>query len=219
MADRVAYLAGRMADLARAYRLPADFRSIGGGDGEGDDQESTKPPTNGDPPGQGTTPPNGEERRFTQADLDRAIDERLKREREKAERDRAKATQEAEERAAAEKGEFKTLAEQRQARITELETERKNVATERDDLKAKVERYETALTAQLTAARKDLPKHVTELLDRLDVADQLEYLAKHAGDLGGSSRAGTPPTPRANGQTTDPVNDYLRRAYQPRAVT
>lgn len=47
----------------------------------------------------------------------------------------------------------------------------------------KATRYETALTAILETERKGLARHVLELLDNLDPAAQLEYIAKHRDTL------------------------------------
>ncbi|MDP9352118.1 MAG: hypothetical protein M3P51_11325 [Chloroflexota bacterium] len=41
----------------------------------------------------------------------------------------------------------------------------------------RAERLEAALAAQLEASRKDLPAHIIGLLDKLDTADQLEWIA------------------------------------------
>lgn len=74
--------------------------------------------------------------------------------------------------ALAEQGQHQQLAEERARRIAELEPEAQAAA-----------RYRAALEAQLTASKKDLPPHITALLDKMDPADQLEYLAANADAL------------------------------------
>lgn len=115
------------------------------------------------------------EKTFTQAELEQVVKDRLDRAQRKAQADADKARQDAEAKALAEQGEFKTLAEQRAARIAELEA-----ATEAGKATTKqLERYQASLKKHLDAQRADLPTHIVALLDRLDVADQLEWLAEN----------------------------------------
>lgn len=87
---------------------------------------------------------------------------------EKSQADAKKASDAAEKARLTEAGEYKALAEQAQAKVTELEPH-----------KAKAERYEASLKKLLDRERKDLPKHVLTLLDKLDPADQLDYIAEN----------------------------------------
>ncbi len=165
------------------------------GDGSPDDEKSPKP---------------DDERKFTQADLDRHIDERLKREREKAEAATAKAKREAEEAAAAKQGEFQTLAEKRAERIAALEADLAAAQAHKE----RADKYEAALAALLAQQRKGLPGHVTELLDKLDPADQLAWIAKNAEALGGAAagKNGPPASPRANGSpAADAVEENRKK--------
>lgn len=66
------------------------------------------------------TPEKSGEKLFTQADLDKLIDDRIKREREKAKAQADKAAKEADERRQAEQGEWKTLAEERKTQLEQL---------------------------------------------------------------------------------------------------
>lgn len=68
-----------------------------------------------------TTPPITDEPKFTQADLDRAIGERLAREKAKTDKAIADAQAESDRKKLEEDSEFKTLYEQSQARIAEIE--------------------------------------------------------------------------------------------------
>ena len=63
---------------------------------------------------------------------------------------------------------YQELAEKRKAEIDEL-----------SPLKDKAIRYAAALTSLLETERKGLAKHILELLDKMDPADQLEYIAKN----------------------------------------
>lgn len=169
------------------------FWVIAGGD-EGDGQQ--EPPNTGNSTGQQGGDAQQQnagdgDKRFTQAELDAIVADRLKRATESADRKAATERQKAEERSAAEQGQFKELAEQRQTRIAELEP-----------FEAKATRYEAALGSLLDVQRKDLPKHITALLDKLDPAEQLEWIAANQDALK-VAPAGTtavPGTPRPNGQ-------------------
>jgi hypothetical protein len=113
----------------------------------------------------------------TQKELDT-----LKAEKAQAEQDRLKAA-----------GEHKTLYEQAQAKLAELEP----TVAERDRYKGVVE----SLAAQ---ERKALPKHILALLDKLDPVDQLAWIAENRETV-----AKTPP-PNVNardGQGGKPPED------------
>lgn len=144
----------------------------------------------GDKPGAGDAPT------LTQAQFNAAIAEERRTWQRQADEAAAKAKREAEEAAAAEQGEFKKLAEQRDVRIKELEP-----------LKAQAERYEVALKKHLaerrTAIQPPHDKTVPPLLDKMDPADQLEFLADHPElfEVPKNGNGGIPPTPRATGQT------------------
>ena len=99
---------------------------------------------------------------------------------EKQQAEGKRASEEAEKKRLAEQGQFKELADQAAKKASDLEP-----------FKAKAERYEGALGKLLAEERKGLPKHVTALLDRLDPAEQLEWIAENRAELG--KPAPTPP--------------------------
>jgi hypothetical protein len=180
--------------------------------GEGDKGQQSENPAegNGSP---GDKPKPDTEPKFSQADLDRIVAERLQRAQAKADSDAAKARREAEEAAAAEKGEYQKLAEQRAQRITALEAQ----VAEAGTVQQRADRLEAALTAHLTAQRKGIEdKGVLELLDKLDAADQLEWIAKHGATAAGGQRPGIPASPRPNGhrpeQKADLAYDRMKAA-------
>lgn len=138
---------------------------------------------------------NKSEKTFTQAELNAAIDERLKRERAKSEKDAQKVRDDAAAEAAKKNGEWQTLAEQREARVKELEALQptlEQTQAERDAMKA-------ALEDVVKAERKDLPAHITALLDKLPLLEQREWLAKNKAELMKTASGGTPkPSPKNN---------------------
>ena len=136
------------------------------------------------------------ERRFSQADLDRVVEERLKREKAKAESAAQKAKEKAEAEALANQEKWKELAEKNGSTLTQIQTELEAKAGELETAAQRVERLEKALQAQLTSAKDGLPEAVLELVNRLDPVDQLEYLAKHKTSLGVKNGTGVPASPK-----------------------
>ncbi len=116
--------------------------------------------------------PQDEAKAFTQADVDRIVAERLQRADAKAKTIADKAKADAEQAALVEQGKFKELAESATKRALDLESKANRV----DELEA-------ALQSQVDALRKGLPDYVITLLDNLDVAAQLKYLAENRDKL------------------------------------
>lgn len=133
-------------------------------------------------------------RRFTQADLD-STNASTRRETEK----KARETKEAEiaDSLGVSIDEAKTLiAERRQqeeASKTELDKVRdkaekldgdlKTVKASATSEKERADRYETALTGYLETEREGIPEHLTALLDRMDVVEQLTYISENRAAL------------------------------------
>ena len=135
----------------------------------------------------------------TEAEFQRKVEdllkERLDREAKKADAKAQKAREEAQAEAAAKNGEWQQLAEQRAAKIAELETQTAAL----DAATTKAQRYEQALAKQVEALRKDVPKHLAPLLDKLDVVEQLEWLAANRDAIAPKQPNGVPASPRAQG--------------------
>ena len=135
----------------------------------------------------------------TEAEFQRKVDdllkERLDRAAKTAEQKAQKAREEAQAEAAAKNGEWQQLAEQRAAKIAELETQTATL----DATTTKAQRYEQALAKQVDVLRKDMPKHLAPLLDKLDVVEQLEWLAANRDAVAPKQPNGVPATPRAQG--------------------
>ena len=135
-----------------------------------------------------------EEKKFTQADLDKIVKDRLQREKDKAAIAAKQAAEEAEAAALESKQEFEQLATKRAEKITTLEADLSTKVTELEQLTGQLERYKSALSGQLTATKEGLPESTLELLNRLDEVDQLEYLTKHGTEL--RKPVGVPPLPK-----------------------
>lgn len=114
----------------------------------------------------------GDDKKFTQAELDAHIKTRLEQAQRTAEAKAQKDREAAEAESLKEQSKFKELAEQREKQLAELEP-----------VKAKAERYEAALKAHLEVERQNLPAHITALLDKSDPADQLEWIAANRDAL------------------------------------
>jgi hypothetical protein len=132
---------------------------------------------------------------FTKAQMEEIVRDRIKRDQDKRARDEEKARKDAVAAALKEQGDWQKLADAKQAeadeasrKVAEIEPELAKRTEERD-------RYRAALEQHLEAQRKGLPKHIISLLDRLDVADQLEYLAANADAVK------APPERKPNGST------------------
>lgn len=129
----------------------------------------------------------------------------LEREREQA----AEAARKADEERARKQGEWQSLAESHAARISELEP-----------FRAQAERYEAALRAKVAQERAGLPAHITALLDRLDPAEQLEWLAANADAVrpqqstNGAASRGNGPGPRASATSTADAVEQNYRALK-----
>lgn len=153
-------------------------------------------------------------KKFTQAELDKIIADRLKRQEAKIrkELETAKKKTEAEELEASQ--EWQTLAQKRQSQIQELE---KRVA-ELEPLAEKVEKYEAALAGYRDSLLKGVPDHVKELLADKDIADQLTWLSTNAtkfrkraeGEDGGLSA-----TPGATADQKLSAEERRKQAFRP----
>lgn len=133
-----------------------------------------------------------------QKHLDKLLADRLKRAKQKWQEDtdaaKAEADRAAEERRLESEREFEELANQRKSDLDAAKADGAEKQAKIDELEARRERLEAVLKAQLAEARKNLPDHIINLLDKLDVPDQLEWIAENAGQLKQANwRLGTPP--------------------------
>lgn len=174
------------------------------------DATTTDAQTTGD--ATGTNGGNSTERTFTQADVDRIVNERLKRAAEKADEERQKAEADAEAKRLEDQKEFETLATQRAERIRELETKLEQATAVEQEL----ERSNKALETYVAALRDGLPQSVLVLLDGRPLPDQLEWLTQNRDEVLGQKSApekpkGVPASPKASGNGI-PDDEKRRRA-------
>jgi len=175
----------------------------GKGKGDQDEQQNTEAAT-----GKGGA---ASARSFTQEQVDQIVAERLRREREKAEA-MAKAERE---RAEAEAAARNKLAEQRQARIDELE----RVAMAQGETQATLEKYRMALEGALKAQKGALPRAVAALLDRMDPVEQMAWIGEHAASLQTGGKKGIEQSPDpAQHEGTSEAELQKRRADFSRQV-
>lgn len=140
-----------------------------------------------------TTPPAAAQepaKTFTQDELDRIIADRLKREEEKRTKATEKAAKDAEEKTLKERQEWQTLAQKREE---ELNSARKEVESFSESLKAMTE----ALQNVLESERQGLPKHITDLLDKLPMAEQLNWLSTNKAEIANAAKPPAPPDTNA----------------------
>ena len=146
---------------------------------------------------------------FTQADIDRIVKDRLEREKSAREKATAKAKEEADAEALKKNQEWQALAEKNETRANELLAK----LGELEPLGDQVTRYKGALEKYLATKKKDLPKHVLVLLEKLDPIEQIEYLAANREDLGKAGKVeGVPPSPDPKQRTlSDDEKEAARR--------
>jgi hypothetical protein len=136
-----------------------------------------------------------DERRFTQADLDRVVSERLARERD-AEKERTrKAAEQAKEQERIKAGELQAVAEERAAKLADLEPK---VET----LTATVETRDKLIEKLIEPRIKALSEEFRSLLPDGDIAARVETLIKveKAAEKAAQTRnPGTPGGPRGSG--------------------
>lgn len=109
-------------------------------------------------------------------------------EREKADRAAQQQAEQAEAQRLAEQQKWQELAQKHEARLKELEP-----------VQAKAQAYEAALKKLLDEQRKAVPGYVLPLLDKMDAAEQLEWIAANAGQFQASPK---PTPPNINGTET-----------------
>jgi HD-GYP domain-containing protein (c-di-GMP phosphodiesterase class II) len=154
------------------------------------------------------TEPAKTEKTFTQAELEAIIADRLERAKRKAETEQSKAREEAERKALAEQGEWKTLAEKHATEAQEARTALEAAKGYKDT----ADRYKAALEARVAADKKDLPESILALLNKSDVADQMEWLAANLASIKAVDKQtlGTPPR-NAGSKGQKPVAPVIER--------
>jgi len=107
----------------------------------------------------------------------------------------------------AEQNQFKELAEKRKAELDEAQKK----ADEAD-------RYRSSLETYLKAEREGIPEHILPLLDKMDVVDQLDYIAENRETLKGETkRDGVPATPKDKSKAPEKgeaAKQYVSNRYR-----
>lgn len=142
------------------------------------------------------TPP--EEKKFTQADLDTLIKDRLERQRRALETQQKEAQQALEQQKLEDQKEFEKLAKQRAEEISSLKP-RAGLA----------ESYEKRVAQLMAEAAKTLPSNIQMLLNKLSLPDQLDWLTENLDSVR------TPPTVTG---TTD-INAWARTSASPQTLS
>jgi membrane protein involved in colicin uptake len=141
--------------------------------------KKTTPPTN-EGENDGTPPANqGDEKTFSQADVNRMLAEQKRKSEERSKKDAEEAAAKAREAELANQAEFKKLADERGQQLEKVKADLAAAETHRE----RAERLEATLKAQLEAQIKDVPDHIKDLLQSLSVEDQIAYLAKNRDKL------------------------------------
>ncbi len=161
---------------------------------------TTEQPISDTPESQDAT--NGGEARFTQADVDRLIKDRLDRERRKSHEATEKARQEAEAKGLQEQGKFKELADQLAAKVTELTPYQERITA-----------YDAALKPHIDDRIKALPEALRDLVDSdADALTMLDTLAKLETAARKLQPAETPPAQPLRSTARGPVNNQAPAA-------
>lgn len=152
-----------------------------------------------------------DEKKFSQADLDRYVTERLNRDRERRAAEQKKADEAAEEKRLQEQAEFQKLAETRAEKIVELEAKVSGfepIQTERDEAMAVIQKI---VDAELEHA----PDYVKDAISERSAIKQLEYLTEHRDKWTGEKR-GISPLPRPKNQNMSDEERAQSRAAMAR---
>jgi hypothetical protein len=173
--------------------------------------KNTTPPTN-EAENNGTPPANqGDEKTFSQADVNRMLAEQKRKSEERSKKDAEEAAARAREAELANQAEFRKLADERGQQLEKARADLAAAEMHRE----RAERLEATLKTQLEAQIRDVPDHIRELLQSLSVEEQIAYLAQHRDKL----VATTPnrqiaPTPNSDVTTVVTQSEDDRRKKQ-----
>lgn len=152
-----------------------------------------EPPKTEDAPK--TEPPAAnpaEEKKFSQAELERVLTERLEREKKKQDAAAQKAKEDAEAAAAEAAKEFEKLANTRKTKVEQLEAEKAELAKTAE----RVTTLEALVKAHVDKERQELPAHIVSLLDALPVEGQYQWLVANGAAAKAKTPDGVPVTPK-----------------------
>lgn len=155
-----------------------------------------------------TTPEStktSEGRTYTKAEIEAIVKDRLERQKKSVDAQAAKIAEEVRMKTLVESGDYKKLAEDREAALHAAQKQL-----------AEMERYQLALGAQLEREKTGLPQYLIDLLADKSVVDQLEYLAKHGKTLRQTAYNPDAAAPNLNGtsKSAKPIVDPKARAEE-----
>jgi uncharacterized protein YPO0396 len=131
----------------------------------------------------------GSGKMFTQAEIDAIIADRLKRQEESIKKKAQRDADEAAETKLAEAAEWQKLADKRQKSLTEKEAR----IAELEQEQARAEKYGQALDTYVEKLSSGLPKSILSLLEKMDAADRLAWLAANAEQFASAGDDGEDP--------------------------
>jgi len=132
-----------------------------------DPNPGAQPPTTA-PAGSAGDEPQAEEKKFTQADLDTLIKDRLERQRRALEAQQREAQQALETQKLEDQKEYEKLAKQRAEEISTIKPRA-----------ALAESYEKGVSRLMNEATKALPSNIQMILNKLSLPDQLDWLTEN----------------------------------------
>lgn len=139
---------------------------------------ATPPPA--EPPKAEPDAPVADEKKFTQAELEQQIKERLARQQRQFEAQQREAQAAVEAKQLEEQAEWQKLANRRADEIKELKPRA-----------ALAEGYEKAVKALVEAQTRDVPVAIQTILEKLSLLDQLDWLAANAGTIKPAAASGS----------------------------
>lgn len=150
-----------------------------GGDGSGGDGSGG----DGDGSGSGVDVNSPAFKAAVAEAVEATVKDRLARDRQARETTAEREKREAAAQALKDNQKFEELSKTQEAQLTEATATIATLTTERDGLAERLKAADAAIGAILTTQKKDLPKHITALLERMTPAEQLSYLADNAEDI------------------------------------
>lgn len=163
-----------------------------------DPQDDPKPGDNPDPEPD-PKPDEGGDKRFTQAELDRIIGERLERERERAKAEAAEEQRKAEEaarkKALKEQEDFRALSESQASEIAEKDGR----ITALEASEARATGLESRLEKIVQARLEKVEEGYKTLLKNMTVEERADWIEANPKLVANAAAGGSPPTPDAAG--------------------
>lgn len=158
---------------------------------QGSDQQQN-PPAQQTGDTSGTSTDKSKEKLHTQSEVNALIEDRLKRDREKAKQDKLKEDQK-----------FKELSESQEAQIRDWESKHTTATEQVKTLTDQIGEYEKVVSALVKDQVKALPAPVQKLLEKYSPLEQLDWLNTEGKKMGttGTKIEPIPGSPKPNSDT------------------